>query len=468
MYDIGIVVAAQDVPEDDIKRFNGALATDKPNCSYVVEMVQDSPQPNELFSKPIAINQGLKKLLPQCKVVVQTDIDVLIPPGAIDYTFDLISKSKHKHILWIKSRTLNKFEDTYPWHKWIKLGVRENMTGCWLAMKAGDWWHLGGYNEDIWGWGSDDWELATKATGRGFTHVSAYHLPLMHVNHKPRPYWTNKTTKANDKKRHQALQAANWIAKSDPDFLVIGAQKSGTTTFIKQMEDHPEFYVPSAPVWTSKEGNHQTSEIHFFNKEEKWKRGFDWYRQFFVKHPDLHKFSGEKTPEYFHKVSCHKRIRDNFPDVKLFLLLRDPVYRTISAMNHIHQEDGQLWGLPKHRDLGLNGAILKILREHKQHTILQFSKYHLSLKNLYATFPKEQVHIILTEDYRKDVIGTMNKAYKWLGAKELGTKYVWHRREYKETFSDELIEKLTEHFKDVVRETEDILGRKLPWLSSVT
>ena len=76
-------------------------------------MVQDSPQPNELFSKPIAINQGLKKLLPQCKVVVQTDIDILIPPGAIDYTFDTLIESEYKRVLWLKSRFLTRFEESY-------------------------------------------------------------------------------------------------------------------------------------------------------------------------------------------------------------------------------------------------------------------------------------------------------------------------------------------------------------------
>lgn len=463
MYDIGIVVAAQGVPEDDIKKFNGALATHKTKCSYIVEMVQDSPQPNELFSKPIAINQGLKKLLPQCKVVVQTDIDILIPPGAIDYTYDLISKSKFKHILWIKSRTLNKFEDSYPWDKWTKLGIRERMSGCWLAMKVGDWWHLGGYNEDIWGWGSDDWELTTKATKRGYTHECAYHLPLMHINHEQRPYWTDKTTRANDKIRGKSLPACNWIAKSDPEFLVIGAQKSGTTSFIKQMEQHPEIYVPSAPVWTSKEGTHQTNEIHFFNKEEKFKRGLDWYRQFFVKHPDLHKFSGEKTPEYFHMTSCHKRLKINLPNVKLFLLLRDPVTRTISAMNHVHQEDGQQWALPKLKHLGLNASILKIIEEHPKHKVLQFSYYPRCLESLYSYFPKEQVHVIIAEEYKENIAGTMNEAYKWLGAKCLGTETVWHVRKYREEVEQTTIDILREHFKETVKRTEEILGRSLPW-----
>lgn len=106
-----------------------------------------------------------------------------------------------------------------------------------------------------------------------------------------------------------------------PSFLIIGAQKSGTTSLYANLVQHPQ-------IVTAKK-----KEIHFF--DNKYERGMDWYASRF---PPVGRFegliTGEATPRYLFLPHVPQRVRRDLPDVKLIVILRNPVDRAYSHYYH--------------------------------------------------------------------------------------------------------------------------------------
>jgi len=106
--------------------------------------------------------------------------------------------------------------------------------------------------------------------------------------------------------------------KRNVDFLVIGAQKSGTTSLFKYLQRHPELYLPPS------------KEINFFVNASKFPRGLDWYIETYFRGADEDKLWGEVCPSYIGYTSAPANIYANCPDVKLVAILRNPIDRAYS------------------------------------------------------------------------------------------------------------------------------------------
>ena len=68
-----------------------------------------------------------------------------------------------------------------------------------------------------------------------------------------------------------------------PDFIIVGAQKCGTTTLHYSLTKHPEIFMSNP------------KELNFFQEDENYSRGIEWYSSFFGKCP-LDLISGEASP----------------------------------------------------------------------------------------------------------------------------------------------------------------------------
>jgi len=107
-----------------------------------------------------------------------------------------------------------------------------------------------------------------------------------------------------------------------PDFIVIGAMKSGTTTLDRQLRAHPEI------------GMSRDKETDFFIAEKQFARGLDWYGGQFDPARSCH---GEASPNYTKNdvfKGVPERIKAVCPEVKLVYIVRDPVDRAISQYRH--------------------------------------------------------------------------------------------------------------------------------------
>jgi hypothetical protein len=110
---------------------------------------------------------------------------------------------------------------------------------------------------------------------------------------------------------------------NDPNFLIVGAQKAGTTSLHFYLSQHPKI-VGSTP-----------KEVRFFDRDDRYRLGRNWYRKAFidVKRPfGAYKYF-EATPEYLYRLDAAERIYKFNPDIKIIILLREPVKRAYSAWN---------------------------------------------------------------------------------------------------------------------------------------
>lgn len=122
-----------------------------------------------------------------------------------------------------------------------------------------------------------------------------------------------------------------------PDFLVIGAQKSGTTTIYDYLLQHPD--VRSA----------LRKEVHYFDRA--WGNGDRWYRAHFpAAAPGRPRswLTGEATPYYLLDPRVPVRIAQSAPDARLVAVLRHPVDRAYSGFQH-----SRALGLEPEADFGI-------------------------------------------------------------------------------------------------------------------
>ena len=104
-----------------------------------------------------------------------------------------------------------------------------------------------------------------------------------------------------------------------PTFVIVGAQKAGTTSLWKVVASHPDVARPNR------------KEVHFFDR--KFDKGVDWYSGLFTLKPGQTQ-AGESTPIYMYDPVVRRRMIDTLPDIKVVITLRDPVSRAYSHYWH--------------------------------------------------------------------------------------------------------------------------------------
>ena len=179
-----------------------------------------------------------------------------------------------------------------------------------------------------------------------------------------------------------------------PNFIIIGAQKAGTTWLAHMLRQHPDIFMPP-------------QEVHFFNFKKNFSRGLNWYEQHF-KGAKPGQIVGEKTPNYLwianeeehrkagrrrHQANIHESIAQTLPDVKLIVVVRNPVKRALSAINHYyrHGEMSPLWRI----DDVLFGRKRHIA---ERYGVFDMGRYHHQIQAYYQRFDPSQIMVIVFEE----------------------------------------------------------------------
>jgi len=107
-----------------------------------------------------------------------------------------------------------------------------------------------------------------------------------------------------------------------PNFMCVGAQKAGTTTVFEILRQHSHIYL------------HPKKELHFFDREEEYKKGFNWYINTYFNNVKKEMAIGEITPNYMCEEYVPERIyKDLGANIKLIFILRNPANRAFSHYN---------------------------------------------------------------------------------------------------------------------------------------
>ncbi len=204
-----------------------------------------------------------------------------------------------------------------------------------------------------------------------------------------------------------------------PNFLIIGERRSGSTTLAKWIEAHPELGLLSS-----------MDTAYFMDDElrgrKEWLEGYvnrsDWDRNHSKRDYELQfdsldnnkKAIGEKSADYLFLDQCYHRIKKFYPDIKLVLILRNPVQR---AWSHYINEIGK-----EREELSFDKALKA---EDNRIERSEYAKAHLSYKNrgfyyqslnlLYKTFDKSQVHVVILEHLLEKPKNVLGSLYDFLG-----------------------------------------------------
>ena len=219
---VGIMVVGQFIDPEIIHRFKKCIDLSRPKVTYDVHILStnDKGQKPNRFNKSKILNKGIKKLCNgDYEVVIQTDIDLVVPPGLVDESYRMAMEGKvcyhnnHRRITASKILNFPPLPNGYKDMDWeyMKTFAVEASNGCWNAIQSQMWWETGGFNEDCVNYAreDDDWARRSKIYGK-ILFIVTKEFPLMHINH-PQRNTNNRRHNAMVIKRALDAGKINWL-----------------------------------------------------------------------------------------------------------------------------------------------------------------------------------------------------------------------------------------------------------------
>jgi Sulfotransferase domain len=277
-----------------------------------------------------------------------------------------------------------------------------------------------------------------------------------------------------------ARRAARWSAQAYarptaglrllPSYLIIGAQRAGTTSLHRYLVQHPGVRTML-----------RTKGVHFFDTG--YGRGMSWYASRFptrlyawyvARRHGVDLITGEASPYYLFHPHVPARVAEHLPGVKLITLLRDPVQRAYSHYQHevargfetlpfeeaIEAEPARLAGETER----MEADPLYNSFEHQHHSYLARGRYHEQLDRWLARFPREQLLVLSSERFFAEPERTFRRVLAFLDLPPL-TPDAFERHnayDYRE-MGAEVRARLVDHYREPNRRLYEALGEDLGW-----
>jgi len=193
------------------------------------------------------------------------------------------------------------------------------------------------------------------------------------------------------------------------DFIICGTQKGGTTALDAYLRKHPEICMANK------------KELHFFDDENAFCDGapnYSPYHSCFSPKPS-HKVIGEATPIYMYWHYATKRIWQYNPNIKLIIVLRNPIDRAYSHWNMEHLrslDSASFWEAIQNEDERCRKALPY---QHRVYSYIGRGFYLEQLRRLWAYFSKTQVLVLRNEELKQNPNKTLQKVCEFLGVEIL-------------------------------------------------
>lgn len=203
--------------------------------------------------------------------------------------------------------------------------------------------------------------------------------------------------------------------KMMPNFFIVGAARSGTTSLDRYLSQHPEIYIPRG------------KEVHFFAAEhfpctgpgdERLNKRVihdqDHYAQLFTEVRG-EKAIGEASVFYLSFAGTAERIAQAVPDAKIIISLREPVERAYSAYMHLVRDGRETLGFAE-------GLSQEQERKQKGFEPLwwykELSLYYEQVKRYLEVFGRERVKVLLYDELCDNPGQMLREVFVFLGVKE--------------------------------------------------
>jgi|TARA_R100000935_G_C2827507_1_gene163168 hypothetical protein len=197
----------------------------------------------------------------------------------------------------------------------------------------------------------------------------------------------------------QSQSGKDWL----PNFLVIGAQKAGSSTLHDHLSCHPQIHMS------------RRKELHYFD-DAFFTKTLSAYRSEFRMSGSAIRI-GESTPSYLSYPGCAEKIRTTLGDIPLVVIVRDPISRMYSQYWH-----GVKYGF---EPLSFRDAILQEevrqnemgFQFHRNFDYLSRSAYETHIKKYRLLF--SSVHVCRLEDLSRFPLQILNEVYEFLGVEKV-------------------------------------------------
>lgn len=257
-------------------------------------------------------------------------------------------------------------------------------------------------------------------------------------------------------------------ARMLPDFIVVGAQRSGTTTLFRVLNQHPQIVRPTA-----------SKGIGYF--EVNYGKGWRWYRSHFPLRWLADRKVGGRARTYessgyylFHPLAAERIARD-LPEVRIVVMVRDPVERAYSA--HRHESQRGYESEDFETALGLEPARLageeERIRadpgtdryEHRHHGYLARSRYAEQVQRFIDALGEHRVCIVDADRFFATPAEELARLFGWLGLDPwLPAEVEQWNAQPREPMPRELRERLAAGFADADAALAKQMGRRPSWV----
>jgi hypothetical protein len=261
------------------------------------------------------------------------------------------------------------------------------------------------------------------------------------------------------------MLSARWRLR--PAFLIVGAQRSGTTTLYRVLSEHPAVARPTI-----------SKGIGYFDL--RYERGSRWYAGHFPlavlarRRHGPHAVTFESSGYYlFHPLAAGRIARD-LPGVKIVVMVREPVERAYSAHRHELARGFETEEFERAIELEperLAGEVEKIVADpsyesfdHRHHAYLSRSRYSEQIDRFIDEVGADRVHVVDADVFFADPVGEFERLRAWLGLPEWQPRKVeqWNARP-RTPMSPELRARLDRDFESYDARLAEQMGRTPSW-----
>ncbi|MBE7189595.1 sulfotransferase [Jatrophihabitans endophyticus] len=281
--------------------------------------------------------------------------------------------------------------------------------------------------------------------------------------------------------RGWGMLTAPW--RPDPEFLVIGAKRGGSTSFYYDLLAHPQI-APLFPRPDRLPKAELTKGVHYFDVNHD--RGARWYRSHLPSTTARRRLAvtagtpvitGEASPYYLFHPAAADRAADLVPGARIIAVLRDPVLRTYSHWKErrrqgretldftaaLAAEDGRI-GDAEARLVASDDAYSYA---HEQQSYARQSEYAPALQRWYDRFSRDRILVLASEDYYADPAAALGRTYEFLGLPPLPDRAA-ASGEVRNAAEGDPIEpavarQLAARFRPLNADLERLTQRRFPW-----
>lgn len=283
--------------------------------------------------------------------------------------------------------------------------------------------------------------------------------------------------KHSREKIFDALLLDHWLFSTKlPDFMIIGVQKAGTTTAHQMLSQHPGLR------------GSQIKELHYFDTHPSQWSSFSQYQKNFRKWFFDRSLTFESTTGYVFAEEVPAELARLKPDLKIIVILREPVSRAYSAWNMYRStfentKDREIvirykrpffrflqqeYGVEERVLLSFDDFIEKALDPEANQdlaSVIHRGIYHLQLERYLQHFPRNQILILEFQEFTTSMEQSLHQMTDFLGVPRYH-RYAFKKansRDYPHRISEKSLSKLKTFYQPHNQKLYDLLGRRFEW-----